>query len=370
MIYFNQKKQIHAFQKGRFMKKEKNISLIVALATLAQATPSPLSANKMGAMAHEDSSAGPKAVAAAATVSPSKTGASHIAGPAAVASMAANSQNSSSDGSSGSGGSSGSSGSSGSGGSSEGSTPSTSSTTPTTPTTPDQSGQQYNQAPSTGVPTSIPTTSTAEVTANPTSSIQTPATPPATTATPPATTATPTPTHANDVIEITKNNSHDTNDTNETQVIIPDQQEIIAKIKAIDDTDNHAQFILSQASMSLLFNNFVYFKDFLVNNFSKDKMLSLCIEFINQIYPAEHIKVMSIQDTTTKNTPIDTTDEHKNDDNNNSLPNPPQDHDDDHSLPNPPQDHDLNFEEQEHVQDQNQQDALPDSSIDQYAPEQ
>ena len=42
----------------------------------------------------------------------------------------------------------------------------------------------------------------------------------------------------------------------------------------------------------LLFNNFNQFKNFIVNNFTKQKFLELCQEFINQIYPVDTSETM------------------------------------------------------------------------------
>jgi len=46
--------------------------------------------------------------------------------------------------------------------------------------------------------------------------------------------------------------------------------------------------------MDQLFNNFVYFKDFIVKNFEKDKMLRLAVEFVNQIYPKETLSSVTV----------------------------------------------------------------------------
>ena len=75
------------------------------------------------------------------------------------------------------------------------------------------------------------------------------------------------------------------------QTIPSDRDEILEQLKTIDLEDRNTHTLLNLDSMNQLFNNFVYFKDFLIKNFSKDKMLRLAVEFINQIYPVEHAAI-------------------------------------------------------------------------------
>lgn len=78
------------------------------------------------------------------------------------------------------------------------------------------------------------------------------------------------------------------------QTIAPDKDEILNQLKAIDSINNKFHAIISSSAMDQLFNNFVYFKNFLVQNFPKEKMMALATEFINQIYPAEHTPAITI----------------------------------------------------------------------------
>jgi len=196
---------------------------------------------------------------------------SGMGGEAAMAGMA--SQNSDSSGGSGSGGSGSSSGDS--------SNP----TTPTAPATPvgaEPAGAMYAAAPNTPVPTTNGTATPATADAS-TSSTDNPAT--------------------DDKKNDPKKEDEiptppvDTPASQEEKIEHADQQEILEKLKQINIQDEHNHHIVNQASMELLFNNFVHLKDFLVQNFTKDKLLSLAIEFINQIYPNEHPKVISMKDS-------------------------------------------------------------------------
>lgn len=224
-----------------------------------------------------------KLIATKALVGPGgkKDGKSQAGGMAAMAGMASSQDSGDSSGS----------------GSSGGSGDSTTPTTPTTPTTSpaaDQSGQQYAAAPNTGVPTSV---------AAPTAATSTTPTTPADAA---ATTADKSTDKSADKTgdkpadkTVDKDKTEDKNTDSSSpshneEIPAEDQDTILEKIQEINAKDNSMQNILSQSSMDLLFNNFVYFKDFIVQNFTKDKMLSLCIEFINQIYPSEHVKVISM----------------------------------------------------------------------------
>lgn len=78
------------------------------------------------------------------------------------------------------------------------------------------------------------------------------------------------------------------------KTIAPDKDEILKKLKMIEQIDSKTNILLSEKSLDQLFNNFVYFKNFIVTNFSKDKMLSLCTELINQIYPKEVTPIITM----------------------------------------------------------------------------
>ncbi len=261
------------------MKNIKKISILMAIFTTGSlsylvARPNMQSSSHDGAAETKSS----KAIAAKTLVGPGgKSGKSGATGMAAMAGMASGENSDDSGGSgSGSGGGSGN--------------PTTPSTPPSTPPAGDTTGQQYAAAPNTGVPTTV-TTPTAAA----------PTTPPATSATPDAT--------ATDK-DKDEHKDQKNNQEKDQEVATPqddhnqsaeDQAAILEKIKEINAQDDSMQHALSQSSMDLLFNNFVYFKDFIVQNFSKDKMLSLCIEFINQIYPNEHVKVISMDTSDTSN---------------------------------------------------------------------
>lgn len=277
------------------MKNIKKISVLMAIFTTTGlshliARPSASNAatnNSQGSQSHTINPT--KAIAGAALVGPGGGSGdkSKTAGAAALGSMASQSSGDSS----GSGSSGGSSGSSGA------------PTTPPAPATPapnDQSGQQYAQAPVTGVPTTVPNAT------------------PATTPVNDVTTATPaavdkkndqdnhTEKKDEEKTEKKAEENKDTTIIDSDNSVIEDQDAILEKIKEINHKDDIAHQALNQASMDLLFNNFLYFKDFIVQNFSKDKMLNLCIEFINQIYPSEHVKVISMNNITPPSTPSDT----------------------------------------------------------------
>lgn len=75
----------------------------------------------------------------------------------------------------------------------------------------------------------------------------------------------------------------------DAQITIPDQETILKTLQDINNQDAQNHMLLNEHSMSQLFNNFVYFKNFIVENFTKEKMIRLCIEFINQLYPKETV---------------------------------------------------------------------------------
>lgn len=89
-----------------------------------------------------------------------------------------------------------------------------------------------------------------------------------------------------------KNDGIDDQAIEDKKSIPVDQHAILEKLEQINIEDEKTQDLLSMASMDLLFNNFVYFKNFIVQNFPKDKILNLAIEFVNQIYPKETESVM------------------------------------------------------------------------------
>lgn len=273
------------------MKNIKKISVLMAIFTTTGlshliARPSASNATTNNSQSSQPHTINPtKAIAGAALIGPGggSRDKSKTAGAAALGSMASQSSGDSS----GSGGSGSSTGSSGA--------PTTPPTpTPTTPAPNDQSGQQYAQAPVTGVPTTVPNATSATT---PVSDVTT------TTATPAAVDK------KNDQDNNTEKKAEENKDTtiiDGNNSVIKDQDAILEKIKEINHKDDIAHQALNQASMDLLFNNFLYFKDFIVKNFSKDKMLNLCIEFINQIYPSEQVKVISMNNITPPSTPSDT----------------------------------------------------------------
>jgi hypothetical protein len=265
------------------MKNIKKISVLMAIFTttgLSHLIARPTGNNPATNSSQSHTTNPKKAIAGAALVEPSGgTGnKSKTAGAAALGSMASQSSGDS-------GGSGGSSGSSGA------QTP-TPTPTPTTPTPNEQSGQQYAQAPVTGVPTTVSNAT------------------PATTPVSDPTTATPAIVDKkNDQENNTEKKAEENKETTLSDggnSVIEDQDAILEKIKEINHKDDIAHQALNQASMDLLFNNFLYFKNFIVKNFSKDKMLNLCIEFINQIYPSEQVKVISMNNSTTQKTPSQT----------------------------------------------------------------
>jgi len=193
----------------------------------------------------------------------------HGMGPAAaMGAMASGGQNS------------GGSGSSGSGsGSSDPSTPSTPAPTPAA--SPVGVGPSANSGAPTSVPSSTPSSNS-------------------------ATPASDTPSADNTNTEKSADKTADTTSTdvdkktpdatlleeNKT-TITDDQADILAKLQSIDMQDKKNHMLLTLDSMNQLFNNFVYFKDFIIHNFSKDQMLSLCTELINQIYPVSQLPAIS-----------------------------------------------------------------------------
>ncbi len=227
-----------------------------------------------------------------AAAGPKKSG---PAGAAALGSMMAEGSQSSDSGGSGGGSGSGSS-----------STPTTPPTTPTTAPA-DQTGQQYAAAPNTGVPTTV--------------SMPTPPTMP----TPPAdvenTDKKTEDTSEKKSHDDLKNNDPTKNEDTKIPVELMDQniknitneKDVLDKLEEINELDLHNKNIMSKTSLDLLFNNFIYFKDFIVQNFEKNKLIALFIQFIDQIYPAEHAKVISIENNI-KNTASSSDIENKNQD--------------------------------------------------------
>jgi hypothetical protein len=69
-------------------------------------------------------------------------------------------------------------------------------------------------------------------------------------------------------------------------------QDILQKLASINNMDVENINSVEDISYSLLFNNFVNFKNFIVNNFSKSKFQKLCKEFIDQIYPEDDDNVI------------------------------------------------------------------------------
>jgi hypothetical protein len=64
-------------------------------------------------------------------------------------------------------------------------------------------------------------------------------------------------------------------------------EDILKKLKTLEIIETKTDTMLQNSSVDLLFNNFVHLKEFITKNFEKEKMLNLCKELINQIYPAE-----------------------------------------------------------------------------------
>ncbi|MBP6869835.1 hypothetical protein KBC04_03060 [Candidatus Babeliales bacterium] len=73
------------------------------------------------------------------------------------------------------------------------------------------------------------------------------------------------------------------------KTIVQDQDQILKTLKTIEVQNNQTQARFSESAMDQLFNNFVYFKNFIVENFTKENMLHLCVEFIDQIYPKQTV---------------------------------------------------------------------------------
>ena len=105
---------------------------------------------------------------------------------------------------------------------------------------------------------------------------------------------------------------------------IPDQATILKTLQAIDAQSTQNHMLLTQSSMDQLFNNFIYFKNFIVENFTKEKMLQLCIEFIDQIYPKGTVVAPNIiQETSlTQRKSQDTSSDDTTDNNENESDNP------------------------------------------------
>jgi hypothetical protein len=279
LIIYQCKNNLKFFKKRIAMKNIKKISILMAIFTAGHMSHLIARPGMQGGSTHESGSSDhnidpSKAIAGKALIGPGgKSGKSDMGGMAMMAGMA--SQDSDDSGGSGSSG--------GSGGSGAPTTP----TTPTTPPPADLSGQQYAAAPNTGVPTSTPSAASSPTTAT----------------TPDASTTAPDKAATDKSEHKDKDKKTDTDKNKEHSVeedqknIIEDQGAILEKIKEINVKDDRIHYSLSQASMDLLFNNFVYFKDFIVTNFTKDKMLTLCTEFINQIYPNEHVKVISMNNS-------------------------------------------------------------------------
>ena len=79
------------------------------------------------------------------------------------------------------------------------------------------------------------------------------------------------------------------------KTMAPDQDKILNRLRNINIQDEKIHYLLTQNSMDQLFNNFIYFKNFIVDNFDKDKMIHLATEFINQLYPNENIPTINMQ---------------------------------------------------------------------------
>lgn len=84
-------------------------------------------------------------------------------------------------------------------------------------------------------------------------------------------------------------------------------QDILQKLASINNMDVENINAVEDSSYSLLFNNFVNFKNFIVNNFSKSKFQKLCKEFIDQIYPEDDTDVIDFSIPVILSEPIVTT---------------------------------------------------------------
>jgi hypothetical protein len=102
-----------------------------------------------------------------------------------------------------------------------------------------------------------------------------------------------------------------------TENELENTNDILQKLASINNMDVQNINAVEDSSYSLLFNNFVNFKNFIVNNFSKSKFQKLCKEFIDQIYPEEDTDMIDfgtpviipesvITTTETTTVPIDT----------------------------------------------------------------
>jgi len=110
------------------------------------------------------------------------------------------------------------------------------------------------------------------------------------------------PAHQNNMEQVTMQTSQEKYSTEHSSLMtpkmaIPDQNEILHKLKVINTINDKNTNLISESSLAQLFNNFVYFKNFIVSNFEKDKIMKLAQEFINQIYPQENISSITIATT-------------------------------------------------------------------------
>jgi len=85
--------------------------------------------------------------------------------------------------------------------------------------------------------------------------------------------------------EITTADQHEAN--------VKSDENIMQKLKAINEQDITNKKAVEKLSYKLLFNNFDHFKDFIVTNFTKQQFLLLSQEFINQIYPVDSDDVVN-----------------------------------------------------------------------------
>lgn len=60
---------------------------------------------------------------------------------------------------------------------------------------------------------------------------------------------------------------------------------ILKKLTSIDNQDTNDIKMIQQRSYTLLFNNIIHFKQFIIDTFTKNQLQELCNELIDQIYP-------------------------------------------------------------------------------------
>jgi len=95
--------------------------------------------------------------------------------------------------------------------------------------------------------------------------------------------------------------------TASTENELQNTQDILQKLASINNMDVENINAVEDSSYSSLFNNFVNFKNFIVNNFSKSKFQKLCKEFIDQIYPEDDTDIIDFGASVITPEPVVTT---------------------------------------------------------------